>query len=116
MEGLHEMNYNYDHDRFAGKNKSIARAYEVDKSDSGLERKGFSRFKRAEEASCFNCKTKSKCADFRARTHGGAQGAVSFGGNDALICDRFVPAPPEKKNMSNKQIKSLLKNAKRGLR
>jgi len=110
------MNYDIDHDRFVNKNKSIARAYDVDSRDSQMERKGFSRIQRQSEASCFNCKLKGKCSEFRGRRTGGSAGAVSFGGEEKMICNRFVPAPAESKSMSNKQIKSLLKNVKRGYR
>ena len=41
-------------------------------------------------------------------------GAVSFSGNEEFICDRYIPAPADKKTMSDKQIKSLLKNFKKG--
>jgi hypothetical protein len=109
------MNFDYDHDRFVSKNRSIARGYEVDRRDSGMEKKGFSRSERGEEASCFNCKLSSRCAEFRAKRSGGTAGAVSFGGNERFVCDRFVPKPREKKGMDDRQIKSLLKNVKRGL-
>ncbi|MBD3393086.1 MAG: hypothetical protein GF418_13270 [Chitinivibrionales bacterium] len=108
------MNYNIDHERFVNKQKGIARAYEVDRNDSGLERKGFSRAQRQQEASCFNCKLKAKCSDFRSKQSGGSRGAVSYGGSEKFICDRYTPAPAESKGMSNKQIKSLLKNVRRG--
>ncbi len=110
------MNYDVDHDRFVNKQKSIARAYDVDSRDANMERKGFSRFQRQQDASCFNCKLKGKCSEFRLKRSGGTGGAVSFGGDEKLICDRFVPAPSERKGMSDRQIKSLMKNVKRGYR
>jgi hypothetical protein len=109
------MNYNYDHDRFVHKNRSIAQGYSVDKKDASLEDKGFSRVERQADASCFNCKMKSKCPEFRAKRSGGTSGAVSFGGDEKFICLRYIPAPVENRSMSQKQIKSLLKQAKRGL-
>ena len=108
------MNYDVDHERFANKQRSIARAYEVDNKDAQMERKGFSRVQRQQDASCFNCKLKGKCTEFRAKRSGGSTGAVSFGGDEKFICARYVPAPAEAKSMSNKQIKSLMKNVKRG--
>jgi hypothetical protein len=108
------MNFNIDHDRFADKNKSLARAYEVGRRDADLERKGFSPMQRQREASCFNCRMKNKCAEFRTRSSGGSKGVVSFGGDEKFICDRYAPISSEVKTMSNRQIKSLLKNVKRG--
>jgi hypothetical protein len=109
------MAFSFDHDRFANKNKSLARAYNVERKDSSLERKGYSRLNREGEASCFNCKLKNKCIEYRNRTRGGSSGAVSFGGSERMICDRYQPAPSDRRGMTNKQVKSLLKNVKRGL-
>jgi hypothetical protein len=109
------MNFDFDHERYVNKNRSTARGYEVERRDSGLEKKGFSRSERGEEASCFNCKLSARCAEFRAKRSGGTSGAVSFGGRETFVCDRFIPKPKERKRMDDRQIKSLLKNAKRGL-
>ncbi len=108
------MNYNYDHDRFVNKNRSIAGGYNIDKHDRAMERKGFSRQERQEDASCFNCKLKNKCAEFRSKRSGGSRGAVSFDGSEQFFCDRYIPAPAANKSMSDKQIKSMLKNFKKG--
>lgn len=108
------VNYEYDHDRYVKKNRMIASGYNIDKRDRDMEKKGFSRQDRQEDASCFNCKLKKKCAEFRKKRGGGSVGAVSFSGNEEFICDRYIPAPADKKTMSDKQIKSLLKNFKKG--
>jgi hypothetical protein len=108
------MNYDVDHERFANKQKSMARAYEVENRDARMERKGYARVQRQQEASCFNCRHKNKCMEFRAKRSGGSKGAVSFGGDETFMCDRFVPAPSGSKAMSRREIKSLLKNVRRG--
>ncbi len=108
------MNYDYDHDRFVNKNKSIAGGYNLEKHDRDMEKKGFSRNDRQEDASCFNCKIKTRCAEFRLKRSGGSKGAVSFDGNEQFICDRYIPEPTKKKAVSDKQIKSMLKNFKKG--
>lgn len=108
------MNFDYDHERFVAKNKSLASAEEIRKKDTQLEKKGFSHLKRNEEGSCFNCKMKQGCSEFRAKRSGGSSGVVSFGGDEHFMCERFIPAPSQEKSMSNKQIKSLLKNVKKG--
>ncbi len=108
------MNYDHDHDRYVSKNRSMASGYYVDKHDREMERKGFSHQQRQEDASCFNCKFKSKCSEFRAKRTGGSTGAASFGGDEKFICKRYEPAPTKKQSMSDRQIKSLLKNTKRG--
>ena len=110
------MNFDHDHDRYVNKQKSLARAYDVDSRDARLEQRGYSFSQRQQEASCFNCKLKGKCTEFRRKQSGGSAGAVSYGGSESFMCDRFVPVPAENRAVSDKQIKSLLKNGKRGLR
>jgi hypothetical protein len=103
-----------DHDLFVAKNKSLARAYEADSRDKAAEKKGYSTLERAAEPSCFHCKHKPKCPEFRKKRTGTTTGAASFGGNERLYCDKFEPAPQEaSRSMSHKQINSLLKNAMR---
>lgn len=109
------MSFSYDHDRFVAKNRALASAERLKQKDEQLEKKGYSYLQRDKEASCFNCKMKSTCSTFRGKRSGGAAGVVSFGGEQSFVCDRFIPAPAQEKNMSTKQIKSLLKNAKKGL-
>jgi hypothetical protein len=105
-----------DHDLIVEKNRAIAHSYESDARDKALEGKGFNLQQRQQEASCFNCKMKQKCPQFRAKRTGGTLGVVSFGGDQKFICDRYTPNPSPTQAMSNKQVKSLLKIAKRGLR
>jgi hypothetical protein len=107
------MGFDYDHERFVAKNRSLASAEEMRKRDGDLEKKGFSHLKRDQEGSCFNCKMKQGCSEFRAKKSGGSAGVVSFGGDEKFICNRYTPAQSEK-TMSDKQIKSLLKNVKKG--
>ena len=108
------MNFSYDHDRFANKNRAMAGAYGVEKKDKDLEKKGFDRRNRDEEASCFNCKLKARCVQFRKMRSGGSLGAASFTGNEKFLCDRYIATPVKKKSMSDKEIKSMLKNFKKG--
>lgn len=108
------MGFSYDHERFVAKNRALASAERIKKRDDTLEKKGFAHLKRNEEASCFNCKMKQTCPTFKGKRSGGSNGVVSFGGEQTFICDRYTPAPAQEKSMSNKQIKSLLKNVKKG--
>ncbi|KMQ52002.1 hypothetical protein CHISP_0991 [Chitinispirillum alkaliphilum] len=109
------MNMNSDHDRYVAKNRSLASAEEISRKDGAMEKKGFSHLNRQKESSCFNCKMKKNCSEFKAKSTGRSSGVVSFGGEQNFICDRYAPAQTEKKSFTNKQIKSLLKNAKKGL-
>jgi hypothetical protein len=105
-----------DHDHFVEKNRSLANSQELDDKDKAMEKKGYSIIKRQQEASCFNCKMKPKCPEFRSKKTGGTSGVVSFGGGESFVCSRYAPAAIEKRSMSDKQVKSLLKNTMRGLR
>ncbi|NLD98536.1 MAG: hypothetical protein GX640_01565 [Fibrobacter sp.] len=109
------MSFAYDHEKFVAKNRSLAAAEEIKKKDDILDKKGYSHLKTNQEGSCFNCKMKQNCSEFKAKRSGGSLGVVSFGGDKNFVCDRYVPAEsPTSKTMSDKQIKSLLKNIKRG--
>jgi hypothetical protein len=108
------MEHNIDHDRFVNKNRAMADAYDTGKRDAELERRGFSRIQRQEEASCFNCKTRDKCAEFRNKRSGGTAGVVSYGGGEKFICGKFAPVTQQNKSMSDSQIKKLMKNVRKG--
>jgi hypothetical protein len=105
------MNRNIDHDRFVAKNRSLAVAEEIHLRDEEIEKKGVSV---RDNRSCFNCKMKHGCSEFKARRSGRATGVVSFGGDEKFVCERHVPAPAQSRTMSDKQIKALLKNIKKG--
>jgi hypothetical protein len=105
-----------DHDSIVEKNRAIAHSYETEARDKSLDSKGSDAQQRQREASCFNCKMKQKCPQFKAKRTGGTAGVVSFGGDQKFICDRYMPNPSPAQIMSDRQVKSLLKNAMRGLR
>jgi hypothetical protein len=107
------MNRNIDHDRFVAKNRSLAIAEEIKERDEAYEKRGGAAVTR-DNRSCFNCKMKQGCSEFKARRSGRATGVVSFGGDEKFVCDRHVPAPAQARSMSDKQIKALLKNIKKG--
>jgi hypothetical protein len=106
------MNRNIDHDHFVAKNRSLAIAEEIKQRDEAFEKKGSTVTR--DNRSCFNCKMKQGCSEFKAQRSGRATGVVSFGGDEKFVCDRHVPAPAQARSMSDKQIKALLKNIKKG--
>ena len=103
-----------DHDRFVAKNKSLAGAEEMGRRDDEAGKKAGAPVKSAQESSCFNCKMKQGCSEFKARRSGRATGVVSFGGDEKFVCHRYVQAPAQSRSMSDKQIKALMKNFKKG--
>lgn len=106
------MNYNYDHERFVAKNRALASAEDIRDQKKG---EYGSKEEKLKNASCFTCKFKSTCTTFKAKKSGGSTGVVSIGGEESFICERYVKAPSaEERKMSDRQIKSLLKNIKKG--
>lgn len=106
------MSLNREHDHYVAKNRSLALANEMETRDKKLEKQGHSHLER--EASCFNCKLKSKCPQFRVQRTGSISGVASVGGNaSSYLCDKYVPMPAESRGMDNKKIKSLMKQFKR---
>jgi hypothetical protein len=107
------MNRNIDHDRFVAKNRAFALAEDVKRRDEEYGKKDGPP-KSQTRASCFSCKMKQGCSEFRARRSGRSTGVVSFGGDDSFVCKKYSPAPVQSRSMSDKQIKTLLKNIRMG--
>jgi hypothetical protein len=104
--------FNREHEHYVLKNRLLAAADDMGRQERQAEKKGVSTLERRK--SCFSCKLKKTCTQFRAKRSGGTSGVVSFGGNDqAWACERYEPAPVQDRGMSQKQIKSLMKNFKR---
>jgi hypothetical protein len=104
--------FNRDHEHYVLKNRMLAAATEISRRGSKSEKKGGAPAER--EKSCFNCKLKKTCTQFRAKRSGGASGVVSFGGFDeTMVCERYEPAPRQNRGMSEKQIKSLMRSFRR---
>jgi hypothetical protein len=107
------MNRNIDHDRFVAKNRALAGAEDVRRRDEEYEKRdGTQRNQR--RGSCFTCKMKQVCSEFRARRSGRSTGVVSFGGDESFVCEKYSPAPARNRSMSDRQIKALLKNIRMG--
>ncbi len=107
--------FDIDHDRFVRKNRDLASAYSKDDKER-MSRRTAQTGETAHKPSCFNCKKRTKCPEFRRNREGSSSGAVSFGGgNDAVICDQYEAEKTQEKpkGMSDKKVKSLLKNMKK---
>jgi len=107
--------FNRDHEHYVLKNRMLAAAVEASHRDrqSDTTVKGPPRER---PKSCFNCKQKRTCSQFRAKRTGGATGVVSFGGTDeAWACDRYEPAPEQNRSMNPQQVKALMRSFRRAL-
>jgi hypothetical protein len=103
-----------DHDHFVAKNRALAGAEDIKRRDDDREKTGRSQAKSSNEGSCFTCKMKQGCSEFKSRRTGRATGVVSFGGDEKFVCSKYVAAPAQNRSMSEKQIKALLKNVRKG--
>lgn len=106
-----------DHDRFIMKNKLMAQGYEMDKvAKTVKDRIGDTETDIPRETTCFTCRKKTKCAEFKKKSTGGSSGAVSIGDETNFLCDRFEPIPINKKDkkVTKKQVNNMLKAALKG--
>jgi hypothetical protein len=106
------MLYNHDHDHYVAKNRALSGGTDL------LPRRGPEQKKvegkREVKPSCFNCKEKRSCSEFKAKRGGRGSGVVSVGGvAEDMICGKYQVATEQNRSMSNKQIKSLMRNFKR---
>jgi hypothetical protein len=107
------MNRNIDHDRFVATNRAFALAEDVKRRDEEYGKKEGLPINQPRK-SCFTCKMKQACSEFKARRSGRSTGVVSFGGDESFVCKKYTPAPARSRSMSDKQIKTLLKNIRMG--
>ena len=107
------MHFAYDHDRFVSKNRMLASAEDMLKKRGPTDRPGDAGA-RPQEKTCYNCRRRQRCAEFRATRTGTTRGVVSVGGRDHLpACEKYEPETERKRNLSDREIKSLMKNFKR---
>jgi hypothetical protein len=104
-------------DRFMRKNLSMAKAFETGKSKAKtVVRSEFGADAKEESQTCYNCKTRQKCDTFRRWRTGGVAGVVSVNADHSYWCDKYVQDPVGKVNeVSQKQVRSLLRGARKGL-
>lgn len=105
-----------EHDRFQAKNKMLAQAYEVGQTEGKVKDKHGDAIPTERPMSCFNCKKKNRCIDFKAKSTGGTSGAVSIDSHTSFLCDQYdpMPLPKKEKSLNNNQIRSMVKAAKSG--
>jgi len=105
-----------DHDRFLLKNKSLAEGYQLAKLQNKIEENLGGTLDKSKESSCFNCRKKNKCLEFKSKSSSGSAGAVSIGADTVFICAKYEPflQSKENKGVSQKQISNMLKLAKKG--
>ena len=103
-------------DRFIDKNLSLAKAYQKDPRDNKtVVRKEVGGEAKEEAQSCWNCKTKNRCDNFRKWRTGGITGVVSVGEDKQFWCSKWIEDPVNKLNaVSDKAVKSMMRSMRKG--
>ena len=107
-------------DHFASKNAASARAWAMDDDKNGLKKE-----KRHEPAApkmgvCDKCHREALVRSYRTRQTDLGNGAASFGTVIKYFCEECAPKSRRERDadvpqLSNKQVKNLMRSAKKGL-
>ena len=104
-----------DHDRFEAKNRMLAQSYEILNTEGKVKNRLGDKAATVKAMSCFNCKKKMKCLEFKRKSSGGSEGAISIDSNTQFICDKYDPIPDKDlKTMTKNEVKNTMKAALRG--
>ena len=105
-----------DHERFLLKNKSMAKGYSMSGMQDKLEKKLGDDPSKPRTMSCFNCRKKNKCTEFKSKSSGGASGVVSIGPDTTFLCDKYQPfqISAKEKPLTKKQVNNIMKAARKG--
>ena len=105
---------NQDHDRYLRKNRALSRAYDIDKKDKLKEKAGKGELKHIVTV-CHKCKQEKPCLPVSIMETGHFDGVTSVYKNLVQMCDECSRRNKKHQNeMSKKQIKSLLRGARKG--
>jgi hypothetical protein len=104
-----------DHQRWLRKTNMQAVGFEDRNFKKKLEEK-FGKELSERPHSCYTCKKKMRCMEFKTITTGGTAGAVSIDASVKFLCEKYDALPIQKKNLalSSGQVSNLLKRAKTG--
>lgn len=103
------------HDQFAGQNAANARSWEMEKRDKDRKKKAATPAKPL-IGICDSCKKEKVVKSFRINETQRTEGSTSFGIVTKLLCSECQPQAREVKELKPKEIKNLLKKARKGLR
>lgn len=94
----------------------LAQGYETAETEGRIKAKHGESIPTERQMSCFNCKKKNRCLEFKSKSTGGSNGAVSIDSHTTFLCDKYDPIPVQKneRSLNNNQIKSMMKAAKFG--
>ena len=103
-----------DHDRYLRKNMALSRAYDIEKKDKQKHKEAKGELKPIVHK-CHRCKQEKPCLPFLIMETGFYDGATSVSKEMVQLCDECSPKKKKQQSeMTKKQIKSLLRGARRG--
>ena len=101
------------HEEFAGKNAAMSRAWGASKPKVRKKKN------EPKTGICEKCQQEKMVRSYRVRLNDRSEGVASYGFTSRVLCEecRFQGTPRKKEEaLSDKAIKSMLRNAKRSLR
>ena len=102
------------HDRYLRKNQALSRAYEMERKSRYKEKMDKGEIK-AQVVACYRCKKERPCKKYSIMETGKHEGVVSISNEFVPLCDECAPRRDKRKtDLSQKQIKSMLRGARRG--
>ncbi len=105
---------NDDHDRYLRKNQALSRAYDIDRKDKLKGKISKGEIKPVMHK-CHKCKQDRLCMPFTIFETGHFDGVTSVSKEMVQLCDECRPGKKKQNaEMSKKQIKALLRGAKKG--
>ncbi len=103
-----------EHDRYLRKNLALSRAYDIDRKDKIKAKQTRGEIKHT-VTKCHKCKEEKPCMPHQIMQTGTFEGAASVSKELVFFCDDCSPEKKKKDmSMSKKQIKALLRGAKKG--
>ncbi len=102
------------HDRYLRKSQALSRAYEIENKDRYKAKMVTGEIK-PEVVACYRCKKERPCKKYSIMETGRTEGAVSVSNEYVPLCEECSPKKKKgEKELTPKQITSLLRGARRG--
>ena len=103
-----------EHDRYLRKNLALSRAYDIERKDKLKQKQEKGEIKPI-MTTCHRCKQEKPCMPFTIMETGHFEGVTSVSKELVQLCEDCYPRKKKQAaEMSKKQIKSLLRGAKKG--
>ncbi len=108
-------NYSSDdpHERYLKKNLALSRAYDIERKDKLRDKRDKGELKPI-IGLCHKCKQEKACLPYKIMETGHFDGVTSVSNDVLQLCENCAPKKKLSPEVSKKQIKALLRGARRG--